>query len=683
MIINSQLGGKTPTGTKSITVNGVYDVTNYASADVNVPTTAPAYYIEKTKDASGVAQNGSHLMDFSTFTDVGSYVFAYAYYGNTNITGTPDFSSITKINIISSCQSMFYGCTGITGVNLSSLTTVGGNYACSAMFQNCTGITGTIDLSSLTTISGVNGCQHMFHGCTGITGAIDLSSLTSVNSYGCDNMFNGCTGITSIDLSGLEVVNTSNAFSYAFQGCSGITSVDLSNLSMCSGSSCFSNTFNSCINLTSISFPKLVKIEGGFSSTFAGCTSLTNANFGSLVGLNSNSAMGSAFFNCTNLSNVNISHLTKLVGSALGSTFRNCTSLTELSFNGLAYTATNINNAFSNTLQGCSNVTVHFPAEWQTAMAGYSNITNGLGGTNTTVLFDLPNVTTMDLSYITEIKMDYELQSFGQSGYFANITSVNLSGLTSVSGNSSCSNMFYATPNITSITLSALKNVSGYSCCSSMFSGCTGITGAIDLSSLENVSGQRSCANMFNGCTGITSVDLSGLVSVGNDGNVFDMGFYNCTSLLNINLSSLKTIGTSGLTSLLNGCSSITTVSFPALQSVAGTASFQSMLQNTSGVTVHFPSNFSTIIYPNTLGGTGTTVLYDLPAVVVLTGADTKEYERNPKYDTATALAWRINGTMPNTTTYYTSGLTDPTVGTTIYSDSACTTAETTVSSIA
>ena len=82
-------------------------------------------------------------------------------------------------------------------------------------------------------------------------------------------------------------------------------------------------------------------------------------------------------------------------------------------------------------------------------------------------------------------------------------------------------------------------------------------------------------------------------------------------------------------------------------------------------------------------GGTNTTVLYDLPATNILTGADTKEYERNPKYDTATALAWRINGTMPNTTTYYTSGLTDPTVGTTIYSDSACTIAETTVDSIA
>jgi hypothetical protein len=88
--------------------------------------------------------------------------------------------------------------------------------------------------------------------------------------------------------------------------------------------------------------------------------------------------------------------------------------------------------------------------------------------------------------------------------------------------------------------------------------------------------------------------------------------------------------------------------------------------------------------YPN-FGGTNTTVLFDLPATNTLTGADTNTYSRNPKYDTATALAWKVGayGTTNFDPAYYTSGTTDPTVGTTIYSDSACTTAVTTISSIA
>ena len=68
-------------------------------------------------------------------------------------------------------------------------------------------------------------------------------------------------------------------------------------------------------------------------------------------------------------------------------TFRNCPSLSELSFNSLQ-TATE--TSFNNMLLNNSNVTVHFPSNLQSTMSSWSDVLAGFGGTNTTILFDLP-----------------------------------------------------------------------------------------------------------------------------------------------------------------------------------------------------------------------------------------------------------------------------------------------------
>ena len=99
---------------------------------------------------------------------------------------------------------------------------------------------------------------------------------------------------------------------------------------------------------------------------------------------------------------------------------------------------------------------------------------------------------------------------------------------------------------------------------------------------------------------------------------------------------------------------------------------------------MHFPSNLQSVIgswsdVQNGFGGTNTTVLFDLPATVTLVG--TNSYYRNPKYDTATALAW-FDTSATRATPYYTSGTTDPVVNDAIYSDAGCTTQVDTIASI-
>ena len=118
-----------------------------------------------------------------------------------------------------------------------------------------------------------------------------------------------------------------------------------------------------------------------------------------------------------------------------------------------------------------------------------------------------------------------------------------------------------------------------------------------------------------------------------------------------------------------------------------GTALYSVMsdMCNDTLVEIHFPSNMLSTIsqqtgYATQFGGkTGSSILFDLPATVTLVG--TNNYMRNPKFDTASALAWYdTSSTMA--TPYYTSGTTDPTVNSAIYSDSACTTQVDTVASI-
>lgn len=290
--------------------------------------------------------------------------------------------------------------------------------------------------------------------------------------------------------------------------------------------------------------------------------------------------------------------------------------------------------------------------------------------------------TSVDLSSLTTVSGSNACHSTFQG--CTGITSVNLSSLTTVSGYYACNTMFQSCTNLTSVDLSGLTTVNGSNACDAMFYQCTGIT-SVDLSSLIAISNNYACSSMFQGCTGLTSVDLSSLTTISGGSRSTREMFGNCTGLTSVNLSSLTKDDSANEGYVFSGCTSLQTLSFPSWSS--GDSFFWQMLQGVTGCTVHFPSNMSSMssLTPSTLGGTNTTVLFDLPATNTLTGADSITYTRNPKYDTATALAWKVGayGTTNFTPAYYTSGTTDPVVSDTIYSDAACTTVVTTISSIA
>ena len=264
------------------------------------------------------------------------------------------------------------------------------------------------------------------------------------------------------------------------------------------------------------------------------------------------------------------------------------------------------------------------------------------------------------------------------------IVSVDLSGLQSVAING-CYYMFSSQTTITSVDMSSLETVA-YMGCRDMFYGCTGLVTA-NLSKLRTTTDSSACDYMFYGCTALTNVDMSS-VEDGNKSYAFRSIFQNCRSLTTFTWSSLAELtGDAALQGAFNSCVALTSLYFPALKSTAfgtQTNQFNGMLYGVRGCTVHFPSNLQSVIGSWTsvtagFSGTNTTVLFDLPATVTLVG--TNSYERNPKFDTAGALAW-YDTSSTRATPYYTSGTTDPTVNSAIYSDSACTTQVDTVASI-
>lgn len=296
----------------------------------------------------------------------------------------------------------------------------------------------------------------------------------------------------------------------------------------------------------------------------------------------------------------------------------------------------------------------------------------------------------IDLSSLTKVS---GLNAF--NGCFSSctgITGVNFNNLTAITGDHAFSDAF-SRSGLTSLSMPVLTSLSGGGfTCTAMCYNCTNLT-TVDLHSLTAVTSVRNCENMFYGCTGLTSIDLSSLTALGANYAMSNI-FHGCTSITSMIFPSLTTIPNYGvLDNSFSGCTNLTTLSFPSLTSTSfgtQTNQFNNMLQGVTGCTVHFPSNIQSKIgsWASVTGGfsgTNTTVLFDLPATNTLTGADTVTYTRNPKYDTATALAWKVGayGTTNFTPAYYTSGTTDPAVSGTIYSDAACTTAVTTISSIA
>lgn len=220
----------------------------------------------------------------------------------------------------------------------------------------------------------------------------------------------------------IENINSSQTFQNAFLDCSRLTTFR-STATEATGYQCFATAFKYCSSFKNFLMPNLKKVGNGFaqafegvtsieqfelpsleeiingyafSNTFSGCTNLKTASFPKLKKFSGSSSDSGQFYNCfnacTSLTSVNLNSLEEIPRQrALQQTFKGCTSLTTLSFPSLKSTSFgSYTNQFNNMLQNVTGCTVHFPSNLQSVIGSWTDVTAGFGGTNTTVLFDLP-----------------------------------------------------------------------------------------------------------------------------------------------------------------------------------------------------------------------------------------------------------------------------------------------------
>lgn len=160
------------------------------------------------------------------------------------------------------------------------------------------------------------------------------------------------------------------------------------------GERCLYYAFYNSSGLITVDLYNLVSITGNSAceDAFYGCSNLLRVDLSNLESITSQRACANMFWNCTRLTSISFPKLKILTGSnACGNMFNGCTRLTSVSFPALTSTSFGSQTTqFNNMLLKVSGCTVHFPSNLQSVIGGWSSVTSGFGGTNTTVLFDLP-----------------------------------------------------------------------------------------------------------------------------------------------------------------------------------------------------------------------------------------------------------------------------------------------------
>lgn len=282
----------------------------------------------------------TRIINLNGAKDISDYALYCAYYGNSNISGDIDFSSLTQLSKFNSCYYTFYQCSNINALKMNNITAISGQSACNGMMRESS--VAEFHMPLLMKISGSQSCAHMFEGCHSL-GNAGFPQLQLINGVSACHRMLADSSIKTLSLPMLEQITASNAC-----------------VEMCSG----------CAGLIIVSVPRLqaISVGGACKSIFTKCTMLGQVVFDSLKSIGVSKVFEEAFANDTNL------------------TLLQFPSLTSTSFGSYQ-------DQFHNMLMGCNNVVVQFPSNLQSIISTWADAQAGFGSATTTILYNLPATT--------------------------------------------------------------------------------------------------------------------------------------------------------------------------------------------------------------------------------------------------------------------------------------------------
>ena len=217
---------------------------------------------------------------------------------------------------------------------------------------------------------------------------------------------------------------------------------------------------------------------------------------------------------------------------------------------------------------------------------------------------------------ITSITSDYACSQMCSD--CANLWNVDFSNIEQVNGTETFSMAFAGTG--LQVLAPAIQSIYGTDIFNGVCSGCPDLE-AFVFADLTTITGSQNFAGACDGCPSLLSVDFQSLTTISGGSANFTYAFSGCEALNEVLFDSLTTIsGSYVFEQAFSGCISLTELNFPSLTTLTNTggeSTFNDMLVDCDGVTVHFPAALQSTIgnWQSVLdgfGGTNTTVLFDL-----------------------------------------------------------------------